>query len=489
MVNLKHIAFDTVQVYLCTQPNDLLISRLSLLRHIEKIECKCRAIHISIIKTLMQQCKNQIEMFDVTVNADDYTQFNLDSFPFLFHDYYTELRPLELPNCEVIRTNNIYVYPIWTKKCKNLEIKNEIDKEWCKHVINKCDCTGIDQFTSEYFAFGIDVSDDDSTVFTQFSQKFVNLKQLNIDVEKIVGNRNYFGCYDTNISKISLIELFYPIIIKNNGSIHLIIGSSATHSLFAINSMIEQFVKKNGVNNSFIKHVSVNILVGDRHGVPNSRTLIQLCCKDVEWLKCVFFGTEIKQRTKFVEYIVACLRNMNNNSASNINDDDDNDNKVSELYAFGSIQVIDLKSMLWVETSLIINEILGTQEMIDIFSKHGIFCCITQEYSNNCDKTKFEEICDWINLILQKQIAIDVEITFHNVEINNCKEVFESYFGNINKNNCGNTDDDNQATVLKQYKGAKCNDNKYCVGLKFAQVSIWNRNGVYCRFVNAQYVQ
>ena len=479
LVNLKHVAFDTHKAYLFSRPNDLLISRLSMLRHIEKIECYCHTKDISIIKILMQQCKDKIEMFDVFVSIG----FTSGKFPML--------SPLELPNCKDIRTNNMYFYPMWTKVCKNLEIINQISKNWCTHVINKCDCSGIEQFSSKYFAIDTNISDDDSIVFKHFSQKFVNLKQLNIDVEQKMGGHNY---YDKNISKVSLLELFCPIIIRNNGRIHLTIRSSAKHTIFEITNMIEQFVKKNGTNNNFIKHVSVDVPLDDEKNAAVSKKLIGLCCENLEWLEYSFFGKKvnsIKERRNFVEYIVACLKNMNNNKSSttNINDDDKN-SKVSESYRFDSIQVIDIKSMLKDDASLIVNEILGTQEMIDIFSKHGIFCNITQEYQT-CDKNKkanmvqFKEICDKIILILRKQIAIDIRITFNNVETNNCKKIFESYFDNINYGN-------NQVTVLKQYKGAKCNDNKYCVGLKFPQVSIsvtWKKNRVYCRFVNARYAQ
>ena len=526
LVNLKYITFETMDNYLARKASNLLISRLSLLRHIVKIECSCNVRHISMIKILMQQCKDKIEMFDVTMTAHSVFAMLTTSGHNSESGGVKLLPPLKLPNCKDIRTNNAYFYPTWTKECKNLEIKNKIDKEWCKHVIDECDCNGIEQLTSKHFAIAIETGTlTASDVFKQFAQKFVNLKQLNIETEcyrnrlELIKNEiNSRSGTDENISKLSIFELFWPILKKNNGNIHLTVGSPQGFlrdtDFVMINNAIEQFMETNGVSSTFIKHVSVLVGADADPNFVQSRKLVQLCCKNTECLEYVFNNMKIKARHNFIKYIVACLTNMddiNNNDNTNSidinrngndNDDDDDayDDKIGE--SFESIQVIDMRSKLTFRL-LMINQFFGAEKLIDIFSQHSIFLKIVQKYqsfdsynSNDLDIDKkkssiekFKKICEIVDLIFKKQIPIDIEILFHiypwedvNVEINNYKKIYESYFGNINNDTI---------RALQQYKGAKCNDNKYCVALKFPEISLtWNENvGINCRFVNAHYAQ
>ena len=103
----------------------------------------------------------------------------------------TNTLQLSLMNVERIFMFHKDVHVTWSHKCRKLRlcIRPIADKEWCQHVIDNCDCTGIE--TLEIFDIAcfdgcanhsIDVRSESTREFLKsFASKFINLKILNMD--------------------------------------------------------------------------------------------------------------------------------------------------------------------------------------------------------------------------------------------------------------------------------------------------------------------
>ena len=78
-------------------------------------------------------------------------------------------------------------------KRTKLEINHQINEEWCQHVTNQCDCSGIKHLIFNNFA--TDELDAKQLILSQFSQKFINLTLLNIVIPHFYNS--FFGVAST----------------------------------------------------------------------------------------------------------------------------------------------------------------------------------------------------------------------------------------------------------------------------------------------------
>ena len=218
--------------------------------------------------------------------------------------------------------------------------------------------------------------------------------------------------------------------------------------------------------------------------------LVKLCSKNLIWLAIDAHEESTEEAwSNVIKYIPSWLSNNDDNTNDSDDNNDNNDNSKNDDSSFGSIKVIDIKSMLTFENLIIVTEMFATENLVKVFSENRIFCNVIQEYrldinseldfsSDELSIRKFEQVCDIIKTILVKQIPVNIQIIFETPEDHQRKiydRIYNSYFGDNN---------DNEWKVMKQYQEAKC--NQYCVELKYAILSlIWKDDCVELRCTNA----
>ena len=415
LVNLKHITFYAADDARPKHHN-LFFSRLSMLRNIEKIQCHCHPKQIATLKVIMQQCGENIIVFDVEI--DQYSKFPNQVLP-----------PLKLPNAQHITMHDKYFYAIWTNKCDKLKINHQINEKWCQHVINQCDCSGVKHLTFDNFA--TDALDCKKLIFKEFSQQFINLTSLNINIVNFYNSsfgilstfREYLRIADdcgTGNGLPLLLQLFAPTIKKNSGDIYLAIGDFEKDLLSSDFQRICDMIESVDYNYNFITRVWVEPNIYDPSFANHTRKLIQLCHKQLKTIKIVLSRMNyIKQdvNTKWKKLI--------DDMASWLVNDNDNDYNQSKLesISLASIKVIDIRCELNFEC-LIVNELLATDRVIDILSENNVFFNVMQDYlidgqsvldfsTKASSIAKFQQFCDIIKLILTKQIAANIFILFY----------------------------------------------------------------------------
>ena len=185
------------------KPNDFMLKQLSTLVYIEKLYCRIATDygsvnsknHKSILECIMNRFGNRISHFDCKI-----LPMSCENIP--------RLPPLKLLNANQIHLHNAYFYAIWSNKCEQLYLHdcNDISSEWCKNVIDNCDCSGIKYLVFEFITF--DKNIDSKILFPQLVKKFTNLQKLDI----IRSNNN-----DKNL--ILFCKLLNSIINQNKGQI------------------------------------------------------------------------------------------------------------------------------------------------------------------------------------------------------------------------------------------------------------------------------
>ena len=458
LVKLKSITFHSLDKSL--DENGLLLSRLSMLNHVEEIHVSFDKTNIRLLKVLVKQCSEKINKFHVSiVDADSSIK-------------YPVLSPLYLPNAKIIHMETLYFYITWTKKCKELAIPRKIDENWCQHVIDNCDCSGIKHLT--IYGFGVNIPDSDSnkSILQQFSKKFVNLKRLNIEMS-ISG---------TTLSTLSWMELFAMVLKENDGNIHVKTTADIKEDDFvSMNESVENWVHLNGIAENPITRLTFDANFTEE-SCPTDQyaiKLIKLCRKNLRWLTVDFDEDNTEGRgSNVIKCITSCLSKSDNDSK--------NDNS-----SFKSIKVIDVKLLSTFKNLIIVNEMFATDKLMNIFSENKIFLKVIEvhlyknselDFSNKESSiTKFKQLCSIIKSILTKQIAADIGMGFETSENRERKiydKIYNSYFGDND-----NSNDDRKA--MGQYKQAKC--NQYCIALKYPILSlIWRDDSVELYFTSAQ---
>ena len=193
LTNIKHVDMRLSHPDYIQPPSDYLLSQLLRLGHIEYLECAFHTKHVSILKAIMQQCKDNIKSLCICIL-----------------DRSLLLPPIKLINIEMLEIQHLYFYIIWSRKCKKLhldEVKN-IDDKWCEFVIDNCDCSGTTHLIFRSIEFVYDSNGE--ILFPQLAKKFINLKILDIEL----------CCQGIQVIVLFL-QTLAPIIKKNNVKISL----------------------------------------------------------------------------------------------------------------------------------------------------------------------------------------------------------------------------------------------------------------------------
>ena len=167
VINAKHIYFVTSE--LDTNITDLLLSKLSLLRNVEKLECVLGlANHLKIVQTILQHCQNKIKWYDSLL-------LNMDDMPRDLRQREKEKLSFTLNNAQYIKISHACFNILWSDKCQMLELHGfqKISSNWCNYVINNCDCSNI-----KCLYFNHNVSFSLNNYFNNYNNRLLILKQL-----------------------------------------------------------------------------------------------------------------------------------------------------------------------------------------------------------------------------------------------------------------------------------------------------------------------
>ena len=312
LVNVKSIVFRLNTYTLTGSPSNLVLSRLSMLRYLEEIDCHCDDTYFDVIKTIIQQCRDKIRSFKLYVNAVN-SGLSTKSIT------YPVLSPLKLPNAKIISISMDYslFYETWTKECDTLKIYHSIDEKWCKHVIDNCDCSGVKYLLIHYWNFFDEESNDPisiskNNIFKQFSQKFVNLQELIVHISP-----------HTILPALSLLQFVSKsVVTKNKQNRHSkententkIIKNTHTHVVIpqllapeyvdTTNNMIEQWVNINGASQNSIRKLKFEPNAYHLPCHEQMKILIKLCYKNLQWLSIGFDGYNIEEQRSLLKFIV-----------------------------------------------------------------------------------------------------------------------------------------------------------------------------------------
>ena len=152
---------------------------------------------ISAVIPLMSRCKDRIKHCGIQIIPDDSDSSNFKA-----------PSPLRLAKAECVEIGDLFFYRIWTNECTQLElyrVKN-VNKDWCKFVIENCDCSNINSLTLDSVRFGN--NSINQVILKQFALKFYNLKTLKMVIE-----------YPVDDNVLLFLQLLKPIISKNKTNV------------------------------------------------------------------------------------------------------------------------------------------------------------------------------------------------------------------------------------------------------------------------------
>ena len=276
IVNVKYVQFHVDRV----KPSMLLLNRLSMLANIEHLECHIQDMQIDMLKVLMNKCGDKLKTFNVCV---------VKSWKTPKTQWENKMPSLKLTNAKKITMNNLYFYITWFSKCEELILtqplwKWKISQQWCDHVINNCDCSGIKKLIVDVSIFNGSTSRKD-TIYN-FGQKFNNLKKLRISNKNCEIDKCACGVY--------FLQSLNEIILQNNTQVWLTFGAHEimpkdiqSYNWFKIDDLnveLKDYVDKNE-NRNYIKNVSQSIVE---------------CIKHLKWLRIVMLTHQFDQELNII---------------------------------------------------------------------------------------------------------------------------------------------------------------------------------------------
>ena len=363
MVNIKSIDLDC---FWLDSPNDLLLNRLCMLKKVQCIKCSLSEKHVGILKVLMQNCSNKIDR--LTINFSNTFKFDYRQ------DCDTRMSPLKLMNANLIQKGTLCFCVTWSFKCQALILKSKsITKTWCEHVINNCDCCGIESLTLDriYLAYSltcINKTEYESRklLLSRLAKKFANVKKL-----KVVSTSD-----ENDYDKMKhFLELLYGTVLKNNGQFEF--------NAFSLGCDQKVILQKMAKNN-----VKVDALT------------MQLDYKDYE--RSLSIGATMN----YVKLLKIIQNDQLLSDFTKIN----LDGKNSNLDFFPSLQVIEIVSGDYVSWMDDINKFLGSNAIV-AWSHNGLFLCcnLFVRFVEDTDCDAFPILFGILHsLLVEKRIPIDI---------------------------------------------------------------------------------
>ena len=402
--------------------NHLLLQKLPSLRNVSKIEIHSHPVleQCSMVRPVMQQCKNKIESFEACwcdlISSKDQPSENI-------------LPPLKLENVKKIKIEKaLYFYIIWSYKCEQLTLEwvKNISDQWFNFVIENCDCSGIkrlwfhnirclssksnnDYYSDNQEMYTIHLSPSKELMLKKFALKFSNLEKLIIN----------FSYNLSNVDSCVLLiwKFLLPIIKKNNVQVEL-----STFELGKGYHLLNEIIEKEKLQ---IHTLRAPILHNTGWIFENILELV--CNPTLECLSLTMpeFDTDTSDTNALLSFL-SVMYNYISNEFQNGTDVPLKSLKVIKVYSYDNCHFTHLVKVL--ETLIRIN----TYKRVFIAVN-----CDVWTLSSNAAKT-FENVLSILN---KQQLSIDITIEFC-IEFTDgmdmktvwdqCTAVYLSFFNNLN---------------------------------------------------------
>ena len=148
-------------------------NKMSMLANVEKIFFQCCRNDLWIVESLLEKRQLYIKKYESIIIGSGK---QADAI------FATKQKPLKL-----MQANEIYIGDAkrcikWSNKCRKLRWKciSGVSKQWCKDIIDNCDCTAVKVFSIENTTFDFkdfDVASDSALlIIAKLASKFSNLK-------------------------------------------------------------------------------------------------------------------------------------------------------------------------------------------------------------------------------------------------------------------------------------------------------------------------
>ena len=349
---------------------DFVLNKLNMFGNITNIDGFVPREHVSIIDVIMKKCGDKIERFSLSTFGD-------------VHNH----PPVTVLNAKFIAIVNMRLYSIWTNKCEKIEIDwvDNIKQEWCQHVIDKCDCSGVKSLTFNRAGFGDIVS---TSVIKQFGQKFINLKHLAFEF--------YHRC-DKRI--LLLWTYLNPVIVKNSRKL-----TSKCNVEMQIFTKSQQFKTINDtVEKNKIIINCIQLIVDDLWEEHKTEIIRLLSNERLEWL-------QITNADKSDKQFALVLQSLQNEEfLKQVKFDKIKKIEFQDNYRFGSstIQMINqFLELNWIAEKKVF---LITEFVV----KDWNLSSNIDQISKSDFEALFEKLCQTIiKLMMKDKIAIDIKVTF-----------------------------------------------------------------------------
>ena len=443
------------------EPNDKLLSKVSMLGNIEDIYFRSGQENVCILKALMQQCRKNITNFDVAISTRN-TAENV-------------LSPLVLPNAEYVSIRNKYFNIIWSNKCEKMRwfMLSDISKNWCQFLIDKCDCSGIKHLILDDIAFDRSINSTDNRdgsgdeIFSLVANQFINLEKLNVIIE-LVDYKAQIGL---------LWQGLKPIIDKNNTYVTLkLVKSSVTDELVTF------------IND---KNIKINRIESKLYSIEFIQLLFDIIDTRQDLQSIKFFARRRHTCDDLLPKFLIKLQQMaltkqiqrEKNRETKPKDDDVDDESKDNQTSIGDGDGIYMASLGAIEIDEILSQraigVLNDLLRVKFFLQRKIFLII--KLNVEIDETlalwflsKFEQFCQLVySLMIEEQMAVQIVVKFEwqegvavdHTAVEKMHDIFDAVF------------DEKVVNLSTDFKLKQEQCNKCCVNMEKPTISLINVEG------------
>ena len=266
------------------------VNKLSMFRKVEKVD-----IHvfddkigksIPLVIPIMRRYKDRIKYCRICISHSQWVPWHLTCTDFKAPS------PLRLPKAQYVEIGDLLFYRQWTNECTQLKLfeVKKIDKDWCKFVIENCDCSNVVTLKLGRVKFDYYI---DKVILKQFALKFCNLKTFEIE---------FISNFDDSV--LLFWQLLKPILSKNKSKVKLTViylGNEDASSLsqrmdekdLKINKLVIDCMRDDTVN-SAIKLIQERDYCGLDHlaiegAMMNGKKLLdELECKSINKFELIY---------------------------------------------------------------------------------------------------------------------------------------------------------------------------------------------------------
>ena len=181
------------------------VNKLSMFRKVDKVNVvacgneadKC----VSTVVALMNRCKDRIKYCRIKIDGRYFNSSQAKT---------SSPTTLRLPKAQYVEIRDLFLYRQWTNECTRLKLSHvdDIGKDWCKFVIENCDCSNISNLILYNVTF--DHNSINREIVKKFALKFYNLKTLDI--------KFFFAVCD---NMLIFWQSLKPILSKNKTKVQL----------------------------------------------------------------------------------------------------------------------------------------------------------------------------------------------------------------------------------------------------------------------------